>query len=84
MKLKSIQRRTSAQSGTVVGLDDAEMALSLIDLQKNSRVDYVQPVRSYDFLRELQSAASLIMDKSECEALVAEIEASSQHHRVAA
>jgi hypothetical protein len=60
-------------------LDDAEMALELIDLAQTTTVqDAPQPprppVKSADLLTELYSAASMIMDREECEALVREIE----------
>jgi hypothetical protein len=85
MNLKSMQQRKSAQPGTLMILDDAEMALEMVDLEKNISITaYAAPVQSYDMLAELQSAASLIMDKAECEALVRELEAAQRPHRVAA
>jgi len=65
-------------------LDDAEMALEMVDLQNSTTVLYAAPVDSYDLLCELQSAASLIMDKAECEALMRELEDSQRPTRVAA
>jgi hypothetical protein len=41
-------------------------------------------MQSTDLLAELQSAACLIMDKDECEALVRELEAMQRPTRVAA
>lgn len=67
-----------------MGLDDAEMALTMVDLEHAVSVNYPMPIRSYDLLCELQSAASLILDKSECEALVRELEAAERTRRVAA
>lgn len=84
MNLKSMQQRKSAQPGTMVTLDDAEMALELIELQNVTAVTYVAPEQSYDLLCELQSAASLIMDKAECEALIRELDAMQRPHPVAA
>jgi hypothetical protein len=84
MNLKSMQQRKSAQPGTMVTLDDAEMALELIELQKATIVTYAAPEQSYDLLCELQSAASLIMDKAECEALIRELDSMQRPHRVAA
>jgi len=84
MNLKSMQQRKAAQPGTMMTLDDAEMALELVSLQKSTTVLYTAPVDSYDLLSELQSAASLIMDKAECEALVRELEAMQRPTRVAA
>jgi len=79
-----MQQRKAAQPGTMMTLDDAEMALELVSLQKSTTVLYTAPVDSYDLLSELQSAASLIMDKAECEALVRELEAMQRPTRVAA
>jgi hypothetical protein len=84
MNLKSMQQRKSAQPGAMMSLDDAEMALAMVDLENTVSVNYAPPVQSYDLLCELQSAASLIMDKAECEALVRELEAMQRHHSVAA
>jgi hypothetical protein len=84
MNLKSMQQRKSAQPGAVMTLDDAEMALTMVDLENTVSVTYAHPVQSYDLLSELQSAASLIMDKAECEALVRELETMQRHHPVAA
>jgi hypothetical protein len=41
-------------------------------------------VQSTDLLAELQSAASLIMDKEECETLMRELEAMQPPARIAA
>lgn len=65
-------------------LDDAEMALEMVDLQTSTTVVYSAPIDSYDLLSELQSAASLIMDKTECEALMRELEGMQRPSRVAA
>ena len=67
-----------------MGLDDAEMALTMVDLEKTVQVNYQAPVGSYDLLCELQSAASMVMDKAECEALVRELEAIEHRRRIAA
>jgi hypothetical protein len=84
MNLKSMQHRKSAQPGTMMVLDDAEMALEMIALENGSSVTYAAPMQSTDLLAELQSAACLIMDKDECEALVRELEAMQRPTRVAA
>ena len=84
MNLKSMQQRKSAQPGTMMMLDDAEMALEIVDLQNKLTVVYAAPEQSYDLLCELQSAASLIMDKAECEALLRELEAAKRPTRIAA
>jgi hypothetical protein len=68
-------------------LDDAEMALQLTELaattpaadpQRKRPVatqsfPVVQPMQLNDFLTELYAAASLIMDREECDALVKEM-----------
>lgn len=84
MNLKSMQQRKSAQPGTMMVLDDAEMALEIIALENGTSVTYAAPVQSTDLLAELQSAACLIMDKDECEALVRELEAMQRPTRIAA
>jgi hypothetical protein len=84
MNLKGMQQRRSTQPGTVMGLDDAEMALTIVDLERTLSVVYTAPVRSYDLLCELQSAASMIMDRTECEALVRELEGGERGRRFAA
>jgi len=84
MNLKSMQHRKSAQPGSMMVLDDAEMALEMIALENGSSVTYAAPTQSTDLLAELQSAACLIMDKDECEALVRELEAMQRPTRVAA
>ena len=84
MNLKSMQQRTSAQPGKTMVLDDAEMALELISLENSISTTYAVPVMSTDLLAELQSAASLIMDKEEFEALTRELEAAQRSHRLAA
>lgn len=84
MTMKSMQQRKSAQPGTMMVLDDAEMALEMIALENATSVTYAAPVQSTDLLAELQSAASLIMDKDECEALMRELEAMQRPARVAA
>ena len=84
MNLKSMQQRKSAQPGTMMVLDDAEMALEMISLENGASVTYAAPVPSTDLLAELQSAACLIMDKEECEALMRELELAQQPARIAA
>ena len=67
-----------------MALDDTEMALAMVDLERSVSVAYKAPIRSYDLLCELQSAASMIMDRAECEALVRELEASKRRRGLAA
>jgi len=60
-------------------LDDAEMALELIDLtqaiplEDRRRAPAAPIQQSSDFFTELYSAASMIMDHEECEALEKEL-----------
>ena len=84
MNLKSMQQRKTAQPGTMMMLDDAEMALEMIALENKCTVAYAVPEQSYDLLCELQSAASMIMDKAECEALLRELDALQRPTRIAA
>ena len=84
MNLKSMQQRKSAQPGTMMVLDDAEMALEMVALQNTVSTTYAAPVMSTDLLAELQSAASMVMDKEECEALIRELEAMQRPTRIAA
>ncbi len=79
MKLTRGQKPRFQQTRAVMVLDDAEMALNLIDLAHNPevseprRVPAKQLVLSPDFLTELYSAASMIMDRDECEAMQKEL-----------
>jgi hypothetical protein len=84
MNLKSMQQRKSAQPGAMMVVDDAEMALEMIALENGTSVTYAAPVESTDLLAELQSAACLIMDREECEALMRELELMQRPARVAA
>lgn len=60
-------------------LDDAEMTLELTDLAQTTtlkdrhRAPAATVQQSSDFLTELYSAASMIMDREECEALEKEL-----------
>ena len=71
-------------------LDDAEMALSLLDLadSKTAFADPrrlpVQPEVSPDLMAEYASAASLIFDRAEAEAIALELAQALQQHPVAA
>jgi hypothetical protein len=68
------------QSLDLMMLDDAEMALELIDLAQVSAEKGIPPavaaaaIPSPDLLAELYSATGMIMDRAECESLVREIE----------
>jgi hypothetical protein len=65
----------------VMMLDDAEMTLDMIELAQTTQLKDSAPTRvvdapiqSMEFLTELYSAASMIMDRAECEAMVRELE----------
>jgi hypothetical protein len=60
-------------------LDDVEMTLELTDLAQTTTVrdpprPCAPPIESADLFAEIYSAASMIMDRAECEDLVREIE----------
>lgn len=64
---------------------DSDAALTLPDTATSGRDKSATRVISPDFLYELQSAASMIMTREECEALQKEIEQLHlPHHPVAA
>jgi len=78
MKLTRGQKPRFQQNRAVMALDDAEMALNLIDLAQTTEVSEprrtpARRVLSPDFLTELYSAASMIMDRAECDALQKEL-----------
>ena len=78
-----VEKPRFRQDPEVMMLDDAELALELTDLAETTTIqDPPQtprpPVVSADLLTELASAASMIMDRAECEALVREIEQARQ------
>ena len=78
MRLARVQKPRFQQKRAVMSLDDAEMALNLIDLAQTTQVSEshcmsAEQVMSPDFLTELYSAASMIMDRDECEALQKEL-----------
>lgn len=78
MRLNRGQKPRFQQKRAVMVLDDAEMALNLIDLANTTEIEEprsapAKPVLSPDFLSELFSAASMIMDREECEALQKEL-----------
>ena len=89
MKPIPVQQPRFQQTRAVMMLDDAEMALNLIDLAdtttvKDSWRTPAAPVQSADLLTELYAAANMIMDREECEALVREIEQFRRTRPVAA
>ena len=79
MKLIPGNKSRFQQDRQVMMLDDAEMALELIELAQTTKLkDHPRtpaaPIQSVEFLTELYSAASMIMDREECEALARELE----------
>jgi hypothetical protein len=85
-----VKKARFRKSREVMMLDDAEMALELTDLAestslKDGRKAPPPPAQlPYDFLTELYSAASMIMDREECEALEKEIAKLQPLHSAAA
>jgi hypothetical protein len=80
MKPIPVKQPPFRQNRKVMMLDDPEMALELTDFAntttlKDGRWVSAPPARllSPDFLTELHSAASMIMDREECEALQSEL-----------
>jgi hypothetical protein len=57
-----------------VNLDEAEMMMELAELDLTAEVQAVTPLSAYDWLTELNSAASMILDREEREALAKELE----------
>ena len=90
MRPISVEKPRFQQNRAVMMLDDAAMAMELIDLAQttelkdNSGQAPSVPLAASDFLSELCSAASMIMDREECEAMAQEIEMARQAHPVAA
>jgi hypothetical protein len=85
MKLIPGNKSRFQQDREVMMLDDAEMALELIELAQTTNLKDAPrapaaPIQSADFLTELYSAASMIMDREECEALVRELEQAQGGH----
>jgi hypothetical protein len=90
-----VQKARFRQKRDVMMLDDSSMVLELTDLAETTTLKDrrppasaapVQP-QSYDFLTELYSAASMIMDREECEALekeIAQMKQTKLSHSVAA
>jgi hypothetical protein len=92
MKPVPVEKPRFRQPRAVMMLDDAEMALEMIDLAQTTTFRDVRrppaapiaPVHSADFYAELYAAASLIMDQKECEALVREFVQAERNHTLAA
>lgn len=87
MKLMPGHKQPFRQDREVMMLDDAEMALDLIELAQTTKLkDHPHapkaPIQSAELLTELYSAASMIMDREECEALVREIEQAQRNREI--
>jgi hypothetical protein len=79
-----IQQRRPKHARELVNLDEAEMMLELAQLDLTAEVEAVTPLSAYDWLAELNSAASMIMDRDEREALAQELAQLRLQHPVAA
>ena len=87
-----VQKPRFNQNRTVTVLDDAEMTLELTELAQTTnlkdhsvrRLPSAKPTISPDFLLEMYSAASMIMDRAEIESMMKEIELARRPRPVAA
>jgi hypothetical protein len=86
-----VQKPRFDQNPTVTGLDHAELSLELTELADTTnlkdqgvRRPSARPTISPDFMLEMVSAASMIMDRDEIEAMMKEIELATKPHPVAA
>jgi hypothetical protein len=92
MRVVPVQKPRFNQNRKVTVLDEAEMTLELTELAQTtnlkdksvSRLPSARPAISPDFLLEMYSAASMIMDRAEIEAMMKEIELATKSHPVAA
>lgn len=90
MRPVPVEKTRYEQTRDVMMLDDAEMALSLLDLAdtKTAMVDPrrapVQPVPSPELLAEYASAACLILDRAEAESIAQELQLALSDHAIAA
>ena len=84
MRLVSVEQPRVKVSRELMMLDDAEMAFQLNEIAEIAPMSQqkrpvavsrpaTQPMQLNDFLTELYAAASLIMDKAECDALTKEL-----------
>ena len=84
-----VQQRHINQKTELMVMDDAEMALNLIELAQTTsfsdrRRSPAQPIWNPEAKVEFASAASLILDREECIAIEKELAAALHHHPVAA
>ena len=87
-----VQKPRFNQNRTITVMDDAEMTLQLTDLARTTNLkdqgarnlSSSKSTISPDFMLEMVSAASMIMDRAEIEAMMKEIELATKPHPVAA
>jgi hypothetical protein len=88
MRPVPVEKARFEQTRDVMMLDDAEMALTLLAESRTAIVDPrrspVQPNESPDLMAEYASAASLIFDREDAEAIARELELALREHSVAA
>ncbi len=93
MKPVPVEQPRFEQPGALMSMDDAEMALTLIDLAAttplaDSRRAPVKRAQSrtltYDAVEEFRSAAGMIMDEAEIEAAIRDLEQDLRHYPAAA
>ena len=89
MRLIPVQTPRFNLNRDVMILDDAEMTLQMTEFAgttglKDRHTPSAKPSISPDFLLEMYSAASMIMDRAEIESMMHEIELSKLPHIVAA
>jgi hypothetical protein len=84
--MRLIKQRPANQTKAYLNLDEAEMALSLLDetVPDDRRLAFTPARMSNEALCEFRSAASLILEKHEIEALEQEFRLGPPRHRVAA
>lgn len=79
-----IQQYRPKHARSLVNLDEAEMTLELLELDMTAVTAPPATMISYDWLSELNSSASMILDREEREAMAKEIEMATKSHPVAA
>jgi hypothetical protein len=92
MKPRPVEQPRFEQPRTLMSMDDAEMALTLIDLAatttladtRRTPAKRAQTTLTYDAVEEFRSAAGMIMDEAEIEAAIKELEYDLRHYPKAA
>ncbi len=84
MRLISAKERHPQPAKPYEMLDNPEMELTLQELGFAPADRLTQTLQSPDLLAEYASAASMIMDKGEREAVARELLSALQHHPIAA